>query len=167
MNDQNSISSLKSKNSRKIIIDLTEEQRLEIKEAFEIFDNDKNGFIDQKELEVCFKALGFLINKEEIIQIMNEFDINKNGFLNFENFQKIIGNKMKLRNPEEEYKRSFNLFKKDNSNTIKIDDLRKIAKEMKIGLTEDDLYDMVHEFDLDGDEEINFEEFKKIINPNL
>ena len=38
---------------------LTEEQKMKIKEAFKIFDTDGSGVIDQKELEFAMKKLGF------------------------------------------------------------------------------------------------------------
>ena len=40
-------------------VELTEDQRLEIKEAFEIFDSDKSGSIDKHELRVAMRAMGF------------------------------------------------------------------------------------------------------------
>ena len=33
--------------------DLTDEQKQEIKEAFDLFDTDKDGFLDYHELKVC------------------------------------------------------------------------------------------------------------------
>ena len=44
--------------------ELNEEQRQEIKEAFELFDSDKNGSIDYHELKVILRALGFEIKKK-------------------------------------------------------------------------------------------------------
>ncbi|CAE7369472.1 CTN [Symbiodinium necroappetens] len=39
--------------------ELTEEQKQEIKEAFDLFDTDGSGEIDSKELKVAMRALGF------------------------------------------------------------------------------------------------------------
>ena len=46
--------------------ELTEEQKQEIKEAFDLFDTDGSGEIDSKELKVAMRALGFEPKKEEI-----------------------------------------------------------------------------------------------------
>ena len=46
--------------------ELTEEQKQEIKEAFDLFDTDGSGSIDAKELKVAMRALSFEPNKEEI-----------------------------------------------------------------------------------------------------
>jgi len=39
--------------------ELTDEQKTEIKEAFDLFDTDGSGSIDAKELKVAMRALGF------------------------------------------------------------------------------------------------------------
>ena len=46
--------------------ELTEEQKQEIKEAFDLFDTAGSGSIDAKELKVAMRALGFEPKKEEI-----------------------------------------------------------------------------------------------------
>ena len=46
--------------------DITDEQKQEIKEAFDLFDTDGSGNIDQKELKVAMRALGFESKREEI-----------------------------------------------------------------------------------------------------
>ena len=53
--------------SKKVKSDLTEEQRQEIKEAFDLFDSEGNGVIDAKELKVAMRALGFEPKKEEVL----------------------------------------------------------------------------------------------------
>ena len=39
-------------------LELTDEQKQEIKEAFELFDMDKDGYVDYHELKVVMRALG-------------------------------------------------------------------------------------------------------------
>ena len=41
-----------------VTVELTEEQRQEIREAFDLFDTDGSGTIDGKELKVAMRALG-------------------------------------------------------------------------------------------------------------
>lgn len=43
--------------------EVTEEQKQEIKEAFDLFDTEKTGTIDYHELKVAMRALGFDIKK--------------------------------------------------------------------------------------------------------
>jgi len=52
--------------------ELTEEQKQEIREAFDLFDTDGSGTIDAKELKVAMRALGFEPKKEEIKKVCSE-----------------------------------------------------------------------------------------------
>ncbi len=54
--------------------ELTEEQKQEIKEAFDLFDTDGSGAIDAKELKVAMRALGFEPKKEEIKKMIADAD---------------------------------------------------------------------------------------------
>ena len=54
--------------------ELTEEQKQEIKEAFDLFDTDGSGSIDSKELKVAMRALGFEPKKEEIQKMISDVD---------------------------------------------------------------------------------------------
>lgn len=51
--------------------ELTEEQKQEIREAFDLFDTDGSGTIDAKELKVAMRALGFEPKKEEIKKVFD------------------------------------------------------------------------------------------------
>ncbi len=63
------------------------------------------------------------------------------------------------RDPREEILRAFSLFDEGNKGTIRLDDLRRVARELGEGLEEDELVAMIEEFDLDGDGGINRDEF--------
>lgn len=50
---------------------LSQDQQLEITEAFQLFDMDKDGRIDYHELKVAMRALGFDQKKAQVLQILN------------------------------------------------------------------------------------------------
>ena len=74
--------------------DLTEEQRQEIKEAFDLFDSEGNGVIDAKELKVAMRALGFEPKKEEVKKLLGEIDRAGEGVIKYEEFLDIMTQKM-------------------------------------------------------------------------
>ena len=47
-------------------LELSEEQKGDIREAFNLFDTEGNGSIDVKDLKVAMRALGFEPRKEDI-----------------------------------------------------------------------------------------------------
>lgn len=68
---------------------LTDEQRQEIKEAFELFDTDKDGAIDYHELKVAMRALGFDLKKAEVLKLLRDHDKTNSGLLEWDDFNKI------------------------------------------------------------------------------
>ncbi len=74
--------------------ELTEEQRQEIKEAFDLFDTESTGVIDAKELKVAMRALGFEPKKEEVRRILQEIDKSGEGVIKYEEFVDIMTLKM-------------------------------------------------------------------------
>ena len=51
------------------------DQESDLKDAFKIFDRDKNGFIDMKELKNVTKMLGATLTKDEVDEFMREADM--------------------------------------------------------------------------------------------
>eukprot|EP01083_Nonionella_stella_P318961 1168311_1 len=69
---------------------LNENQKRELKEAFELFDTDNSGTIDMKELRAAMKALGYDAQKEELKKIRFELDKDIGDEINFEEFLEIM-----------------------------------------------------------------------------
>ena len=81
--------------------ELTEEQKQEIKEAFDLFDTDGSGSIDAKELKVAMRALGFEPKKEEIKKMIADADKGQGGVIDFSDFLDMMTVKMAERDPRE------------------------------------------------------------------
>ena len=69
--------------------ELSEDQRQELREAFELFDADKTGTIDIHELKVLMRALGFDVKKNDVLKLVHEADNTNNGNVNFDLFIEI------------------------------------------------------------------------------
>ncbi|KAA0152375.1 hypothetical protein FNF27_01653 [Cafeteria roenbergensis] len=143
--------------------ELSEDQRAEIKEAFDLFDTDRSGAIDYHELKVCMRALGFDVTKEEVQRLMSEHDVEGKGEIGYSAFEEIMRDKFADRDPEEEIRKAFRLFDEEGKGTISVRNLRRICRELGEGLSDDELRAMIDEFDRDDDGEINEEEFFAIM----
>eukprot|EP01004_Peranema_trichophorum_P007944 NODE_6712_length_852_cov_58.119342_g6114_i0.p1 GENE.NODE_6712_length_852_cov_58.119342_g6114_i0~~NODE_6712_length_852_cov_58.119342_g6114_i0.p1 ORF type:complete len:176 (-),score=54.22 NODE_6712_length_852_cov_58.119342_g6114_i0:245-772(-) len=146
--------------------ELTEEQRQEVREAFELFDTDKNGQIDAHEMKVAMRALGFDVRKEEVLKLLEEFDREGGGHIGLSEFSEIMSEKICERDPREEMVKAFQLFDDDNTGKISIKNLRRVARELGENMTDDELQAMIDEFDKDQDGEINEDEFISIMTNN-
>jgi len=143
--------------------ELTEEQKQEIKEAFDLFDTDGSGTIDAKELKVAMRALGFEPRKEEIKKMIADVDRDGSGTIDFNEFLQMMTAKMGERDSREEILKAFRLFDDDETGKISLKNLRRVAKEIGENMTDEELQEMIDEADLDKDGEVNEEEFLKIM----
>ncbi|KAJ3211395.1 Calcium-binding component of the spindle pole body (SPB) half-bridge [Entophlyctis luteolus] len=147
--------------------ELSEDQKTEIKEAFDLFDTNKDGALDYHELKVAMRALGFDIKKADVLKILREFDKDGQGLIEFADFNKVMTEKILDRDPLEEIRKAFQLFDDDNTGKISVRNLRRVAKEIGENLDDDELQAMIDEFDLDQDGEINEQEFIAIMTDSI
>ncbi|KAI8896318.1 Caltractin [Globomyces pollinis-pini] len=143
--------------------DLTVDQKQEIREAFDLFDTDGSGTIDVKELKVAMRALGFQPKKEEIKKMMVEMDKNGSGKIDFNEFLELMVAKMGEKDSKEEILKAFRLFDDDETGTITLKNLKRVAKELGENLTDEELQEMIDEADRNGDGVIDQEEFLRIM----
>uniref|UniRef100_A0A0G4IFG4 EF-hand domain-containing protein n=1 Tax=Chromera velia CCMP2878 TaxID=1169474 RepID=A0A0G4IFG4_9ALVE len=144
-------------------MELTEEQKQEVKEAFDLFDTDGSGTIDAKELKVAMRALGFEPKKEEVRKMIADIDKDGSGTIDFNEFLDMMTVKMSERDPREEILKAFRLFDDDETGRITFKNLKRVAKELGENMTDEELQEMIDEADRDGDGEINEDEFLRIM----
>ncbi len=143
--------------------ELTEEQKQEIREAFDLFDTDGSGTIDAKELKVAMRALGFEPKKEEIKKMISDIDKDGSGTIDFSEFLEMMTAKMSERDSREEILKAFRLFDDDETGKISFRNLKRVAKELGENMTDEELQEMIDEADRDGDGEISEDEFLRIM----
>nr|XP_057913403.1 centrin-3 isoform X2 [Doryrhamphus excisus] len=144
--------------------ELSEEQKHEIREAFELFDTDKDNEIDYHELKVSMRALGLEVKKVDVLQILKDYDREGNGKITFDDFNEVVTELILERDPKEEVMKAFRLFDDDESGKISLRNLRRVAREIGENTSEEELRNMIDAFDADGDGEINQEEFLSIMS---
>ncbi|KAF1614081.1 UNVERIFIED_CONTAM: Centrin-1, partial [Eudyptes pachyrhynchus] len=143
--------------------ELTEDQKQEVREAFDLFDSDGSGTIDVKELKVAMRALGFEPRKEEMKKMISEVDKEATGKISFNDFLAVMTQKMAEKDTKEEILKAFRLFDDDETGKISFKNLKRVANELGESLTDEELQEMIDEADRDGDGEVNEEEFLKIM----
>lgn len=81
--------SLLYKQKRRQRAELSEDQKAEIREAFDLFDADKDSHLDYHELKVAMRALGFDAKKAEVLRILKDADKAATGLIGFDDFQRV------------------------------------------------------------------------------
>ncbi|OAY42108.1 calmodulin-like protein 11 isoform X2 [Manihot esculenta] len=142
---------------------LTEEQISEFQEAFCLLDKDGDGRITFEELATAIKSLDQNPTEEELQSMINEVDVDGNGTIEFGEFLNLKARKMKETEAEEELKEAFKVFDKDQDGYISPNELRHVMINLGEKLTDEEVEQMIREADLDGDGQVNYEEFVRMM----
>ena len=145
---------------------LSTEEVDEIRQAFDLFDTNGTGKIDPKELKAAMQSLGFDSKNPTIYELIADLDTpeaTKNGGIDFEIFVESINNKLGDKESMDGIRRIFDLFIDDpNADTITLNSLKKIARELGENMTAEELKDMLERASSNGTE-LTFDEFYEIM----
>ena len=133
------MSGISKRKTTSMKVDITEEQKSDIKEAFSLFDSQSRGYIDCKDLKVAMRALGFEPRKEEIKKMIAEVDKESCGKLSLDSFMMLMANKMSEKDTKEEIIKAFKLFDDDDTGKITFTNLKRVAAELGENLTDEEL----------------------------
>ncbi|XP_009638995.1 caltractin [Egretta garzetta] len=142
---------------------VSEEQREELREAFELLDPGGSGLVDVSDLKIAVRALGCELRKEEMKRIVSEFGEEGSGKLTFKAFLQVMTQKMAEPCLEKEILEAFKVFDCDGTGKISFEDLKVVAREVGEDITDEELQEMIDEADVDGDGEVDEQEFLRIL----
>eukprot|EP00418_Pyrodinium_bahamense_P039944 CAMPEP_0179201480 /NCGR_PEP_ID=MMETSP0796-20121207/100274_1 /TAXON_ID=73915 /ORGANISM="Pyrodinium bahamense, Strain pbaha01" /LENGTH=162 /DNA_ID=CAMNT_0020906037 /DNA_START=73 /DNA_END=561 /DNA_ORIENTATION=- len=144
--------------------DLTEEQKQELKEAFDLFDLDGSGAICDKELKVMMRQLGYDLSREELIHMILEVDEDGSGEIEMNEFIAMMRPKVLGRDPKDEILKAFSLFTTDDEQkAISFEDLRRLADEMGEEFSDQELQEMIDDADRSGTGAVDREDFVEVM----
>ena len=123
---------------------LTEDEVLEIREAFDLFDTDKSGEIDVAELKQALMNLGIDTKNQTLQNMLADIDKNGNANIDFDEFIDMMTAKMSDKDTREDLEKVFELF-----------------------LGDDELNEMIVRADTDRDGKVSFEEFYAIMTKKI
>ena len=61
-------------------------------DGFKIFDRNKDGLIDSHELFEVLTSLGIEVKEDEVDEMVKESDMDGDGYINYDEFVKLILN---------------------------------------------------------------------------
>lgn len=125
--------------------------------TFQIIDDNGDGRLTKKEL-----LKGLIIYNENIVNpeqevenVFKKVDTDQNGFLEFEEFVRVIIDKKKILT-NEILKFAFDFFDKDGNGEVTLEELAETFGESNKA----QLKELIDEIDINKDEKISFHEFK-------
>merc|ERR1712232_1091823 len=131
---------------------LTEEQCAKFKKDFSLFDKDVDNRISMTELVNEMHSLGENLTEAELHEMMHDADVDGNGYLTLLEFCAPMAR-------EEKIKEAFTHFDKDGNGVMSVAELRDMMADLGKMLTDKEVDKMIHAVDINGDRQIQYEEF--------
>uniref|UniRef100_A0ACD5ZTM7 Uncharacterized protein n=1 Tax=Avena sativa TaxID=4498 RepID=A0ACD5ZTM7_AVESA len=148
---------------------ISSEQMSEFREAFAFFDKDGDGRISAEELSTVVRSLGQSPTPEELRDMVRDVDADGNGTIEFAEFLALMSRQHEAAHaadggsPEEELREAFGVFDRDHDGHISKAELRHVMISLGEKLTDEEVEGMIAEADLDGDGQVNFDEFVRMM----
>ncbi|XP_064622998.1 calmodulin-alpha-like [Lineus longissimus] len=149
--------------TKALIDQLTEEQVIEIREAFRLFDKDGDGTVSTQELGTVLKSLGQAPTDDELETMINEVDTDGNGIIEFSEFLAMMAKKMLGGESALDIREAFKVFDRDGHGYITVAELKRVMTTLGEKMTEEEVNEMISEADVDGDGKVDYEEFAEMI----
>lgn len=139
------------------------EEKLKLREIFMKMDENMDGRLTKEEVLKGFKKSRLIkVSNKEIQTIMDSVDLDKNGYIEYQEFLTATVDVKKLLT-DQNLKKAFEMFDKDSSGNISAEEIQKVLG-MDNSHSEHTWKRIVNEIDSDGDGEISYEEFKVMMH---
>ncbi|OMJ85133.1 hypothetical protein SteCoe_13599 [Stentor coeruleus] len=139
---------------------LTEEQIQDINDVFDVIDENKSNSIDVKELARGLRGLGLNPTNAEIQKLMDKYDNDGTETLDRDEFTKLFTDCLHtLTTTDELLREQFAKLDANGNGYIEAEELRKVLLYGDEKLTEDEVENIISEFDKSGDGQISLAEF--------
>lgn len=144
--------------------ELSDLQKMELKEAFDEFDKDGSGTITTKELLPVLRSIGQNPSEDEILSLVIEYDVNGDGTIDFDEFiEMMIKHTLETVDQTAEIKEAFKMFDRDGNGYIDMKELRMVITRIGQPLSPADADELMREADLDGNGKLDYTEFARMI----
>lgn len=128
---------------QRIDIELTETQKRELREAFDLFDSQGTGRIAATDVKVALRALGFEVKKEELRQLLADVGCSVNSTIDFNEFMSVLLFKAGERETKAEVLRAFRQLDASDKGYISMENIQQVAELLEQDLSEDELREMM------------------------
>jgi calcium-dependent protein kinase len=136
--------------------------RNDLDKAFKALDLNQDGVISKHEIIIGLKKANLYLSAKEVNALMSRIDQNNDNTINYTEFIGAAIDRQKVLS-EEMIVKCFKMFDKDKSGKISISEFKAILHEKNAG-ADNAWENMIQEIDKNGDGEIEFNEFRDILN---
>ena len=130
---------------------ITDEKLKEFKKIFDSFDINADFTISTSELGEALKLLGSKPTETELKAIIDEFDQDQSGHINFSEFTNIVTSQLNSSNSDEDLKEALKIIDRDQDGYISCADLILLMTSIGDKITLEEAKEIINEIDPKGD----------------
>lgn len=159
----NKINDITERTRRTILEKFTDEQLIEFRGLFNMFDKDNQSFLTSQDLLTVMRSVGQTPTESDMIDLMREIDLDSSGTIDFYEFVHIISRKMSPNETNQEIRHAFDLFDENHDGLLTFDDLKQIVgKYFQLSINDFELRQMIELADRTNQGHVTFDDFLHI-----
>ena len=142
---------------------LTDEQVTEFKGSFSFFGSTGEDAIEKEDINKVMRSLGLKPSEEDISEMLFVIEQDGNPQITFPYFLSLMADKMQDSDSEQQLLSAFDVFDKHKNGQIAIEDFKGVVGNLGEKLTPNEIREIIREADKDGDGQIDYVEFVKMM----
>eukprot|EP00300_Choanocystis_sp_HF-7_P039787 c6105_g1_i1.p1 GENE.c6105_g1_i1~~c6105_g1_i1.p1 ORF type:complete len:165 (-),score=41.42 c6105_g1_i1:598-1056(-) len=147
-------------------ISLSDERRNEFREAFDLFDRNRDGLITADELADALQSLGCPSSEQEIQDMIHEVDTKGRGAIGFNEFLAVMAQRTPKKGIEEEIRDTFKVFDPKGKGYLEPAELIRVMASLGEPLKDlEEAEDLIMANDFDGDGKLSYNDFVQMMHP--
>jgi Ca2+-binding EF-hand superfamily protein len=136
----------------------------ELKITFNLFDKDRDKYVDSEDLGNIMKSLGYELSETELEDMIHDVckEDNKEK-INFEQFNAVMNKRGQEADIVEEYTEAFRVFDREGKGVVNKDEMRQILVTLGHDVTATEIDYMLRDADVYGDGVIEYRKFVRLM----
>ena len=140
----------------------SKEEKAKLLETFKALDTNNDGVLSREELQNGFEKINNALTEADMDVLMKKIDNNKSNEIDYSEFVAAAIDRKKFLT-DKKMLNCFNLFDKDNNGTISMAEFKMVFNQT--GKEDGDVWEeLMAQIDKNGDKEVDFNEFKEMLN---
>jgi calmodulin len=147
--------------------DFSEDKMKEYKEAFNIFDQNKDGYLDIEEMRLTLMTLGYELQRNELEEILSEYGTDKEDMssskIDFSSLVTYLNKRNREVDMEEELMECFKNIDKDGDGRISTKELKYVILTMGENFSDEEVEEMITQINPNGNGYFTYRDFLKML----
>jgi len=153
----------KTKSGKNLPFVIPESFRVDLYEAFELFDTKSAGYISLDDVRVAIRALGFEPTRDQLKSYGELVNYDRTKRVSFNDFITIMSHKMTEKDSKEDLVKAFRLMDSDNTGRVDYKKLTRVNENLSLGLSKEELKEMIDFAKGESGRDISLQEYLRFV----